>query len=141
MLEPDRKLLQHVMDLDVQIFDTDCFGVMWHGAYIKWLEMGRVRLLEQHGVLLSKPDDANGYIYPVVEQNLRYKAPAKYQDKLMLMTSLEINPPRLIFHQSVYNKTLEKVCLEAETHNMVLDANWKVQRRIPEAILNKLQQH
>ena len=47
-------VLTHQMDLDVQIFDTDCFGVMWHGAYVKWLELGRVKLMEERGIRLTR---------------------------------------------------------------------------------------
>ena len=91
-------ILEHKMDLDVQIFDTDCFGVMWHGSYIKWLELGRVKLMESKGIKLSKPGDMEGYIYPVVEQNLKYKAPGPYQDNLTLTTVLEIQGPKFLFH-------------------------------------------
>ena len=57
--------LEHTLDIDVQIFDTDCFGVMWHGAYIKWLELGRVKLMESRGItpqvfFLEARDDVLG---------------------------------------------------------------------------------
>ncbi len=139
MLDKSPKLLEHRLDLDVQIFDTDCYGVMWHGSYLKWMEMGRVKLLEQNGVKLSKPGDPEGYIYPVVEQTLKFRTPANYQDHLTLLTSLEIAPPKLIFHQSFYNHTTGKIAMEASTHNLILDAQWKVLRRLPAEILNKLQ--
>lgn len=132
-----RELL-HTMDLDVNIFDTDCFAVMWHGAYTKWMEMGRVKLFEERGLTLSKPDDPNGYIYPVVEQNLRYKSPAPYQDQLTMTTRLVIDGYKLNFSQTFQSKLSGKVTMDSTTTVVVLDANWKLQRKIPEFILNCL---
>ncbi len=125
----------HSMDLDVNIFDTDCFGVMWHGAYTKWLEMGRVKLFEAQDLKLSKPDEPNGWIYPVVEQNLKFKTPAQYQDKLTLTTRLGIDGYKLIFYQSFRSHDTDKITLEAVTTVVVLDSQWKLQRRLPTPLL------
>jgi acyl-CoA thioester hydrolase len=128
----------HTMDLDVNVFDTDCFGVMWHGAYTKWMEMGRVKLFEGQGLLLSKPDDPNGFIYPVVEQNLKFKTSAQYQDKLTLTTRLAIEGYKLIFYQTFRSHSTDRVTLEAVTTVVVLDSQWKLQRRIPDIVLQAL---
>lgn len=132
--------LTHTMDLDVNIFDTDCFGVMWHGAYTKWMEMGRVKLFEERGLTLSKPDEPNGHIFPVVEQNLRFKNPAPYQDQLTLTTRLTVDGYKLVFSQVFQSKTSGKITMEASTTVVVLDSNWKLQRKIPEFILNSLEE-
>ena len=134
----DYPQLAHRMTLDVQIFDTDCFGVMWHGAYVKWLELGRVRLMEEHGIRLSKPDEPGGYIYPVVEQNFRFRAPAPYQNHLTLTTQLTVEGFKLRFHQEFFSEEQQKVTLEADTLVMVCDMNWKLQRRIPAPLLEQL---
>ena len=128
---PNDSAVTHTMSLDVNIFDTDCFGVMWHGAYIKWLEMGRVKWLEERGQKLSKPGDPQGWIYPVVEQNLKYKTAAWYQDALSLTTRLEVDGYKLIFRQAFVSQTTGKITLEAVTTVVVLDANWKLQRQLP----------
>lgn len=130
--------LTHTLDLDVNIFDTDCFGVMWHGAYTKWMEMGRVKLFEDLGLFLSKPSDPAGYIYPVIEQNLRYKKPAPYQDRLTLTTRLVIDGYKLVFTQTFQSKVSDQVTMEAVTTVVVLDTNWKLQRKIPNFILDSL---
>ena len=130
--------LLHTLDLDVNIFDTDCYGVMWHGAYTKWMEMGRVKLFESQGVVLSKPNDPEGFIYPVVEQNLRYRTSAPYGDKLTLSTRLAVDGYKLIFHQNFRSHATDKITLEATTTVVVVDANWKVQRRLPSKLTEVL---
>jgi acyl-CoA thioester hydrolase len=130
--------LLHTLDLDVNIFDTDCFGVMWHGAYTKWMEMGRVKLFESQGLFLSKPNDPVGYIYPVVEQNLKFKTAAPYGDKLTMTTRLAIDGYKLVFYQHFRSHNTDKITLEAVTTVVVLDVHWKLQRRLPEAMVNTL---
>lgn len=123
---------------DVQIFDTDCYGVMWHGSYTKWLEMGRVKLLEKLGIKLSLPTDPEGYVYPVAEQTFRFKTPARYGDSVKLVTGLHLDGFKLYFRQAFFNVKNEKTILEAETLNLVVNMNWKLQRQIPKQILEKL---
>lgn len=129
---------EHRFEIDVNIFDTDCFGVMWHGAYIKWLEMGRVKLFEDRGLMLSKPGEPGGYIYPVAEQNLKFRAPAPFGDKLAFTTRLEVVGSRLLFHQTAYSLTYQRTTLEAVTTVAVLDEHWKLCRRIPAGILERI---
>lgn len=128
----------HSLELDVNIFDTDCFGVMWHGAYTKWLEMGRVQLFESQGLKLSRPNEPDGFIYPVIEQNLKYKTAAQYQDRLALTTRLGIDGYKLMFYQNFRSHQTDKITLEAVTTVVVLDAQWRLQRRIPAFILERL---
>ncbi len=132
----------HTLNLDVHIFDTDCYGVMWHGAYIKWLEMGRVELLKQCGQQLSMPNDSSPdsdtLIYPVVEQNLKFKSPARLNDPLVLTTSVEIQGHKLVFSQNFTQKTSDKLVLEAVTTCVVLNENWKPYRKVPEPLLSSL---
>lgn len=128
----------HTMDVDVNVFDTDCFGVMWHGAYTKWLEIGRVKLLESQGISLSKPGDRDGYIYPVIEQNFKYKSSAPYGDKLTMTTRLAIEGYKLLFYQTFRSHNTDKITVEAVTTVVVVDADWKLQRRLPDFLARTL---
>jgi acyl-CoA thioester hydrolase len=130
--------LVHSMEQDVNIFDTDCFGVMWHGAYTKWLEMGRVKLLEGQGLKLSRPNDPEGWIYPVVEQNFKFKSAAWYGDKLTLTTRLAMDGYKMVFLQNFRSHNTDKITLESVTTVVVLDAQWRVQRRLPDVIIQAL---
>ncbi len=133
--------IMHQMDLAVQIFDTDCFGVMWHGAYTKWLEMGRVELLKSQGIELSKPDDhLRGkpvYIYPVTEQNFRFRSPARMADALILANEMTIEGYKLLFHQEFTQRDTEKVVMTAQTTCVVLNDQWRPLRTLPDFITDK----
>lgn len=122
--------IHHSMELDVHIFDTDCFGVMWHGSYVKWLEMGRVRILEDLGVSLTSPESLE-YIFPVTEQHFRYRSPAAYGDKLTLTTRLSVEGYKLVFPQTFESRKTGKITMEARTTVVITDREWRPQRRLP----------
>lgn len=128
----------HTLELDVNIFDTDCFGVMWHGAYTKWLEMGRVGYLRALGIEVSGPNDPEGWVYPVVEQNFKFKSPSKYGDKLILTTRLAMDGYKMVFMQSFRSRNTDKITVEAVTTVVLLDQQWRVQRRLPESLARPL---
>lgn len=128
----------HTMALDVQIFDTDCFGVMWHGSYLKWMEMGRAKLLEDLGITIALPGEANGHIYPVAEQSLKFKNRAPYREPLILTTRLEVESFKLLFYQTFRSANDDRVTLDAVTTVLVLDGDWKIQRRLPDFLQQAL---
>ena len=127
---------------EVHVFDTDCYGVMWHGAYLKWLEAARDKAVADCGINLQTPNE--GWVYPVAEQNLRFRKGAKLRDIITIQTQVSIQGPRLKFHQtmvrpSAVETTAEETLLEALTACVVCDAvQFKPLRRIPEALQQAL---
>jgi acyl-CoA thioester hydrolase len=124
----------HVMDIDIHVFDTDCYGVMWHGAYAKWMEIGRVKLLEEKGFVFSMPGDPEGIIFPVTSQQYTFKAPASYGKPLCLTTKLAVQRYKLHFLQVFTDKQTAQIVMEASTTVVTLNANWKVNRKLPESL-------
>jgi acyl-CoA thioester hydrolase len=122
----------HEMTIEVQIFDTDCYGVMWHGSYAKWLEMGRVKLCQQLGISMDPP--GKGFVFPVVEQRLKYRGKAAFGDILCFTTTVQQNGYQLRFDQTVTLAESQKPIVQAETSVVVVDPAWTVQRKLPEAI-------
>jgi acyl-CoA thioester hydrolase len=71
----------------VEFFDLDPMEVVWHGHYVKYLEIVR-------GVLLDTIDynyaqmKASGYVWPVIDMHVRYIAPAAYRQRLKLRAEI-----------------------------------------------------
>jgi acyl-CoA thioester hydrolase len=123
----------------VHIFDTDCYGVVWHGAYTKWLEMARVALCEQLGIPMQKPDvDATAWLFPVTDQVFRFVTPATLDDALAINTTLEVKGVRLVFSQVITQQATEAIVLNVTTTCVVVDENWQLQRRLPADLAHKL---
>ena len=114
---------------------TDYAGVMWHGAYTKWLELSRCEYLEQLGDSLGALGE--GYVYPVIEQRFQFKKPARLNDQLEIKTEFELKLPRLSFKQRVYKVKEQQLIMEADTTCLVTDQTLKPLRRLPEDYIAK----
>jgi acyl-CoA thioester hydrolase len=74
-------------ETQVQFFDLDPMEIVWHGHYVKYLEIIR-------GVLLDTIDynytqmKASGYVWPVIDLHLRYIAPAGFTQRLKLRAEI-----------------------------------------------------
>lgn len=87
---------------------TDQMGVVYHGRYAEFFEIGRVESLRQLGVTY-KDLELSGIIMPVTEIHMRFIRPAIYDDLLTIVTILKEMPEnhRIIFHGEIYNEQKE----------------------------------
>ncbi len=67
--------------------DTDAGGVVYHGSYFRFFEVGRVELLRAHG-LSYREVEGRGFLFPVAELHFRYRLPARYDDLLEIQTRI-----------------------------------------------------
>lgn len=80
--------MKHIFEQKVFYPDTDAYGVVWHGSYLRWLEMGRVDWCEMQGYNLIELE-AQDIVLPVVNLNVKYKSSAKLNDILIIETWIE----------------------------------------------------
>ena len=78
-------------EVSVRYAETDMMGVVYHGSYLPWLEIGRTALLKDHG-LPYRQLEADGFFLPVLEVGLRYLKPARYDDTVSITTVLREKP-------------------------------------------------
>lgn len=75
----------------VRYAETDMMGVVYHGSYLPWFEIGRTTLLREQGLPYRDLETA-GYRLPVLEVGARYLKPALYDDRLEIVTTLREKP-------------------------------------------------
>ena len=75
------------VEVQVQFFDLDPMEVVWHGNYVKYLEVVRCALLDKIGYNYPQMK-ASGYMWPVIEMNLRYAGPATFGQRLRLRANV-----------------------------------------------------
>jgi acyl-CoA thioester hydrolase len=73
-------------EVRVRYAETDQMGVVYYANYLVWFEIGRVELLRSLGLAYSDLEKEHETILPVVEANCRYKAPARYDDRITIET-------------------------------------------------------
>lgn len=74
-------------DLTVRYAETDAQGVVHHANYLVWFEEGRSDHLRQRGLCYSEIE-RSGYFVVVAEAQVQYKAPAFYEDRITIETTL-----------------------------------------------------
>lgn len=75
----------------VRYAETDMMGVVYHGSYLPWFEIGRTTLLKEMGLPYRKLED-EGYRLPVLEVGAKYFRPAVYDDTVTIVTTLKEKP-------------------------------------------------
>jgi acyl-CoA thioester hydrolase len=70
----------------VRYAETDQMGIVYYANYLVWFEIGRVELLRSLGLAYSQLEKEHECILPVVEASCRYRAPARYDDEILIET-------------------------------------------------------
>lgn len=73
--------------MDVQFFDLDPMEIVWHGNYVKYLEVVRCALLDKIGYNYPQMK-ASGYAWPIVDMHLRYVGSATFGQKIRLRADI-----------------------------------------------------
>ena len=82
----------YIAETEIQLLyaDTDMMGVMYHGNYVKWLELGRIQLIEDIGFSYVEMEKS-GFVAPIHNVNITYKMPIQYGDRAFVRTWVSKN--------------------------------------------------
>lgn len=73
--------------IDVPFHDVDSMRVVWHGHYVKYLEIARTALTRKLGVDIQELE-GTGLVWPIVTCNLKYVRPLRYGQKVRVIATL-----------------------------------------------------
>ena len=94
----------HEFKVRVRYAETDQMGVVYHGNYAQYFEMGRVEWLRNLGLSYSVMEK-QGVMLPVVSLSLNYKKPARYDDLLTVRTIFKKQESvKIEFDYEIYNE-------------------------------------
>lgn len=123
----------------VRYGETDKMGVVYHGNYAQYLELGRTEWLRNMGISYKWMED-NGVMLPVVNLNINYKQSAHYDDDLNVTTELKKIPTyRIEFYYEIKNK-LGDVLVTAETTLVFINMETNKLMKAPDYFLKKLEE-
>jgi len=98
---------EYQFQVRVRYAETDQMGVVYHGNYAQYFEMGRVEWLRNMGVSYKWMEE-NGVMLPVVSLSLNFKKPARYDDLLTVKTILKSQTTvKIEFDYEIYNENGE----------------------------------
>lgn len=112
-------------------------GVVYHGNYPQYMEMGRVEWLRALGISYKELEES-GCILPVINLTIQYKKPAVYDQEITVVTRLKKIPTvRISFDYEIRSENGDILAL-AETDLAFLDRDTRRPMRCPASILGRL---
>ena len=128
---------KHQSTLRVRYSETDQMGVVYHGNYAQFFEIGRTEWLRNIGITYKSMEDS-GVMLPVISLLCNFKKSALYDDELTVTTFLKKTPTvKIEFDYEITNQNKELIC----TGNSVLaflNKETKRPMRCPDYILEKI---
>lgn len=96
--------MENITSIKVRYKETDQMGVVYHGNYFTWFDIGRTEFFRNMGMVYTELED-DGVLLPVIEANCKYIKPAKYDDEIIIITKLSsLKGVRLKFQYTLYRK-------------------------------------
>jgi acyl-CoA thioester hydrolase len=121
----------------VRYAETDQMGVVHHRHYLVWCELARTDHMRARGVSYRAMEE-RGLKLPVVEANLRYRQPARYDDRIRVRCWVrEVASRRVTFGYSVERCDDDVLLATAQTSLIAVDSN-HVLTSIPPEVREKL---
>ena len=122
--------------LRVRYAETDQMGVVYHANYLVWFEVGRVDFIRDMGLDYKAMEKEDNAMIAVIEASARYKAPARYDDEIVVRTSLAgVRGTIVRFRYAVLRAATaeaeEQLLCEGETTHIVVDREMK-KREMPQ---------
>ncbi len=122
----------------VRYSETDKMGIVYYANYLVWFEIGRTEFCRVRGLSYSNMEAMEDAFLVVAESYCRYKAPAYYDDEILIRTHLtELRRRSLRFGYEIIRAADGQVIAEGETGHVVTDSTGHV-RSFPEGYAQRL---
>src|SRR4051812_38972883 len=86
----------HQTRLRVRYAETDQMGVVYYANYLVWMEVARVEYCKSAGFSYEAMEREDGIFLAVSEANCRYLYPARFDQEVIVHTSLASAHPRMV---------------------------------------------
>ena len=130
-------MIGNKINIRVRYGETDQMGVVYHGNYAQYLEMGRIEWLRNLGISYKKME-ADGIMLPVVSLSLNYKKSACYDDVIQVTTQLKKTPTAKIEFEYKIESETGDLLTTAETTLVFINMKTNKPMRCPNFILERL---
>jgi acyl-CoA thioester hydrolase len=103
--------------------ETDQMGVVHHGNYFTWFEIGRVELCRELGFEYKQMETEDDSFIVVAEAHCRYKRPARFDDVLEIRTRVTQSQRRTLrFGYEIFNQATGELIATGETLHVICDS-------------------
>jgi acyl-CoA thioester hydrolase len=125
-----------VIEVKIYYHDTDCGGVVYYANYLKFLEQARTEFFAEKGMSVKALAES-GILFVVTRQEIDYKSPASYGDKLQIYTrTCGVSAVKIEFEHEIKKPDGRLVC-KARTTTVCVGPDFKP-KAIPEEVKSKI---
>ncbi|EDU37656.1 acyl-CoA thioesterase [Clostridium sporogenes] len=111
------------IETTVRYVETDQMGVVHHSNYYPWFEIGRTEFTKATGMKYTDIENI-GVMMPLTESYCKYMKPAKYEDEIIIETSIEkLTPVKIIFSYKIIKKENNELLAKGSTTQAFVDKN------------------
>lgn len=131
-------MIRAEVELTVPFYDIDMLGIAWHGHYCKYLEIARCAMLDKidYGYMTMK---TTGYVWPIVDLQLRYVRPARFEQRLKVFAELVEWEYRMKIKYRITDADSGEVMLKGHTIQAAVNtANGEMCYASPDIFLQRL---
>lgn len=124
-------MTEQTISIRVRYPEVDAMGYLHHSRYLQYFEMGRIEMLRAAGHSYAQLE-RDGILFVVVKAEVRYRAPARYDEQLTLTTRVVRQTSVRIDH--AYELTRENTCLAQATTTIACVDRAGQLRQIPDSL-------
>jgi acyl-CoA thioester hydrolase len=131
-------MIRAEVELSVPFFDIDILGIAWHGHYCKYIEIARCAMLDKidYGYMVMR---ATGFVWPIVDIQLRYVRPARFEQRLKVSAELVEWEYRMKIKYRITDAETGEVLAKGHTVQAAVDsASGEMSYASPAIFLEKL---
>lgn len=130
-------MLEQKTQVRIRYAETDQMGVVYHGNYAQFFEIGRTEWLRSFDTTYKTMEES-GIMLPVINLQCEFKKSAYYDDVLEIKTSLKKVPSvKIEFEHTIYNQGNQIICT-GKTVLVFIDTKTRKPTRCPGFILEKI---
>lgn len=127
----------HRIETRVTYAETDAMGIVYYSHYLRWFEMGRTELMRSLGIAYKEMESQGTYL-PVSEVFCRYLVSAKYDDVLIIETSVDfLKRASIQFAYRILRKADAVQMVTGTTLHAFVDREGRI-IRVPSSLEGKL---
>ncbi len=112
-------------EIEIRYAETDQMGIVYHANYLVWMEIGRTKLIEDMGFSYAGLE-AFGYLSPVIDLSISYKAAMRYGQKANVRTWVESHGKlRTIYGYEILHEDGTTAATATSEHIIVKKENFR----------------
>ena len=127
------------VEFKVEFYDVDAMGVVWHGNYVKYMELGRCALLDKIGYGYNEMKESN-FAFPVTSLKLKYIKPLMFKQTAIIKSVLVEYENRIKIEYFIYDKESGELVTKGESIQMALNMKTLTSSfQCPECFIKKVE--